>query len=170
MITNDYYSIAKEILTRAYPRRVKYLDSPHKSWDEDTKDIWVDMTPNERGWYVLFNLVEYWHDWRALDAISPSPEITTKYHKIYNDRRNAYNRDLATVSVPQAWTRLIEDLKREALNTKETRTYVQRYSARDIPTELRIERPDHNPAAFTIRKKAGDDPTVPETWTVPPRY
>ena len=167
MTSIDYYSIAKEILIKAYPRRVKCLDSPKKSWDEDTTDIWAQMTPNERGWYILFNLVEYWHDWRALEAISPSPEITAKYHKVYNDRRNSYNRDIYVVQRGDKWLEFIESFK---VPPEPRRKYDRSYTILDIPAELKIRRPKNDPGADAIRRDAGDDPTVPESLSKPLWY
>jgi len=132
-MSNHHYDLAKEILTRAYPHRVKSLDGNSYPWDEDIKRIWNQMTKNERGWYVLFSLVEYWHDWNALAAISPDPEITRRYHKIYNDRRNAYNRDIATMSNMDNWLKLVESFKPDRDNK---RGYKQSYGAQDIPFDL----------------------------------
>ncbi len=132
-MSNSYYDLAKIILTRAYPRSVKCLDSPSKSWDEDSKPIWAKMTKNERGWYVLFSLVEYRHNWDALAAISPNPGITKRYHKIYNDRRNAYNRDLETLWVGGNWLEWVKEISK---GRGDKRVYVQNYSGSDYPFDL----------------------------------
>jgi hypothetical protein len=132
-MSSPYYDLAKEILTKAYPRSVKCLDSSSKSWDEDSKGIWGKMTKDERGWYVLFSLVEYGHDWTALAAISPSPAITQRYHKIYNDRRNAYNRNLDTLGIEGNWVKWIKEISK---GRGDKQVYKQNYSSTDYPCDL----------------------------------
>jgi len=166
-MSNPHYDLAKEILTRAYPRRVKCLDSSSKSWDEDSKPIWAQMTKNERGWYVLFSLVEYGNDWSALQAISPSPETTTRYHKIYNDRRNAYNRDLETLWVGDNWKKWLQEISK---GRGDKRVYVQNYSGGDYPYDLNNPRVWEKENPSSASRASEDDLHAAETAPRPYWY
>lgn len=169
-MSSSYYDLAKEILTRAYPHRVKWLDSPKRAYDEDTQPIWGRMTKDERGWYVLFSLVEFGHDWAALAAISPNPEIATKYHKVYNDRRNSHNRDVATISRWDKWVAMLQE-RQDARDSQVTGvSNKSRYSARDIPTELEFRVNPDRLSSDLVRDRETKKPRREHDTTGVPRF
>lgn len=151
------YDAAKEILSKASPRHVKCLDSDNLPFNEDASEIWAKMTKEERGWYVLFEMVEYWCSWPSLELISPSPEVTIKFHKIINDKRNARNRDILVISL---WSNWVEMLKRER---DAERIRAPKYTANDIAVELKFRINSDKPTPEIIMAQAAfEKPSIEE--------
>lgn len=145
------YDAAKDILSKASPRHVKCLDSDNRPFNEDASEIWAKMTKEERGWYVLFEMVEFWCSWSSLALISPSPEVTQKFHKIINDKRNARNRDILVVSL---WSNWVEMLKKEKDANRERSP---EYTANDIAAELKFRINPDNPTPDVVKARASFD-------------
>lgn len=164
MKAEPFYELARAKLSNARSDIVKCLDSRYRAYGPEIKDVWGEMTRDERGWYVLFMAHETRADREALAAISPNAVI---YEKMYRDRyrrADSYKRDILTVSIWQKWLKLL--IEGQTVTPQRGHSY----SANDIPTETLLVENSEHPTPTRVRRSAGDGQQAHEEGWVRPRY
>lgn len=164
MKTEPFYDLAKTKLSNSRSDIVKCLDSRYRAYGPEIKDVWGEMTRDERGWYVLFMAHETRADREALAAISPNAVI---YEKMYRDRyrrADSYKRDILTVSIWEKWLKLL--MEGQTVTSHRSHSY----SANDIPVELAIREDPEAPSPQRVRRRAGEASHTPDEGWARPTY